>query len=215
MNIERALATRGMIPLFIPYRNRPDLLDRALLSIPDVSAIEVIVINNSGATVDVDKGKVLTPGAPFTFSATQNLMLKLSAGCPFYFFMHSDAQAGDGTISSLLEMACMETRNWAVIFTNYDALAAFNTKAFEHIDGWDESFPWYASDQDCYRRLQLAGYELLDSNLPVYHEPSQTLKADPQIKREVDSGFHERCRRYIEKWGGQAGSEIFDTPFNR
>jgi hypothetical protein len=207
-----------MIPLFIPFANRPDLLGKAIASASGVEGVQVVVINNSADNhVKVPMGACMTPRKGMTFSQTQNLMMRAADAmrAPFYFFMHSDAQAGDGTISRLFEMARMETRNWGVIFTNYDALAVFNTKAFERIDGWDEGFPWYASDQDCYRRLQLAGYELLESNLPVYHEPSQTLKADPQIRREVDSGFHDRCQRYVEKWGGPAGSEIFDTPFNR
>lgn len=206
-----------MIPLFIPYVNRPDLLERAVASIPAVNGIEVVVINNSGGMLESGAFKILTPPSPRTFTETQNLMLNLAKmqDAPFYFFMHSDAEAGNGTVCRLFEMARLENRNWGVIFTSFDALAAFNTAAFNEVCGWDERFTWYHSDTDIYRRLRLAGYELLESNLPVHHEPSQTLKADPEISRKVAEGFAERVRLYAEKWGGPAGSEKFLTPFNR
>jgi hypothetical protein len=219
-----------MIPLFIPYVNRPDLLDKAIRSTWRGGA-EVNVFNNSGKYIDCDScGIEYNPIVPLTFSQTQNAMLKMALGkdynppsCvwikdPFYLFMHSDAEAGEGTVKKLLEMAqslTEEGRKWAVIFTAYDALAAFNTAAFREVGGWDQYLEWYASDQDMYRRLKLAGYELIESNLPVKHEPSQTLKADPEIRRKVDLMFPCRQAYYYSKWGGPADHETFLTPFGK
>jgi hypothetical protein len=137
------------------------------------------------------------------------------AQVPFYFFMHSDAEAGPDTIEKLYHLAIHECsqRQWGAIFTNYDALAAFNTQAMEAIGGWDEEFEWYAGDADCYRRLRLAGFPTIESGLPVKHEASQTLNSDPEIKRRVDAMFGQRVKRYVEKWGGDIGAETFDVPW--
>jgi hypothetical protein len=205
-----------LVPLFIPFVNRPDLLEKSIASIPSIEGIKVIIINNSGRSLDLRGCAVYTPENPLTFTQTQNIMLKSAIGMvtPFYLFMHSDAEAGDGTVKKLFEMAQYDKRKWGVIFTAYDALAAFRTSAFHLAGGWDEGFSWYASDQDMYRRLRLAGYELIDSGLPVKHEPSQTLKSDPMIAQQVAVEFAQRESLYREKWGGPAGQETFDKPFN-
>lgn len=213
-----------MIPLFVPYVNRFDLLEKAVRSAV-ADGVEINIINNSnGASIGIPGVDFIQrrPPVPLTFAQTQNWFLNIAEGDadygPFYLFMHSDAEAGEGTVQKLVEMAQKltdEGRKWAVVFTAYDALAAFNTQAFLEIGGWDTELTWYSGDVDVYRRLKLAGYELVDSNLPVHHEPSQTLKADPEIKRKVDLMFPFRQYYYQNKWGGEPGHEKFDTPFGR
>lgn len=207
------------IPVFIPYVNRPDLLGNSIASIPRRLITRTFVINNSGKDMSRIVGAdALTPPVPLTFAQTQNYMLYLARGwdVPFYLFMHSDAEAGPETIEKLYKMAMHECsqRQWGAIFTAYDALAAFNTAAFQAIGGWDTALEWYASDADAYRRLRLAGYPTLESNLPVTHEPSQTLNSDPMIRLRVDVMFEARRKWYVEKWGGDIGAETFEKPFD-
>lgn len=205
------------IPVFIPYVNRPDLLERAIRSVPRRMTTEPIVINNSNEKLVVSCPTVYPP-VPLTFAQTQNFMLKIAKErkVPFYLFMHSDAEAVPDTVEKLYEMALHEcaTRKWGTIFTNYDALAAFNTAAMDAIGGWDHMLSWYASDCDVYHRLRLAGYPTLESHLPVTHEPSQTLKSDPVIRRQVDLEAPFRESYYRAKWGGNPGHEIFDVPWD-
>lgn len=201
------------IPVFIPFVNRRDLLDKAIASVPHNSVIEPVIINNSGKNLDLQT-TIITPESPITFSQTQNLMLNLAkkSGIPFYFFLHSDAEAEGDTVERLYWMAMDEF--YGVIFTAYDSLAAFNTAAFDAIGGWDEKLHWYRSDCDVYRRLRLAGYPTIESNLPVKHTPSQTLNSDPEIQRRVVAESEQQREYYIRKWGGEGGKEIFDKPFN-
>jgi hypothetical protein len=220
-----------MIPLFIPVVNRMDLLDKAIRSTWK-SGVETIVINNSNewSIPCATATTVYEPPVPLTFAQSQNFMLRQALGYdyihgrsesvkhPFYLFMHNDSEAGEGTVQKLVAMAnayTIQKRNWGVIFTAYDALAAFNTKAFQQIGGWDQNLEWYHGDTDIYRRLRLAGYEMLESNLPVKHEPSQTLNSDPMISMKVNLMFPCRVNYYRAKWGGDAGNETFITPFNR
>ena len=109
----------------------------------------------------------------------------------------------------------IQKKKWGAIFTAYDALAAFNTEAMRDIGGWDPLLPWYFADNNTYRKLRLAGYELIESNLPVKHEPSQTLKSDEYLAfvNSLTFPFYERL--YTKMWGGPPGKELFPTPFNR
>lgn len=208
----------SIIPVFIPYVNRPDLLRRAVESVPfDFDRWLAEVINNSGSQVpDEIRAGDCNPPVTLTFSQTQNWMLELAKGyaVPFYLFMHSDAEAGEGTVEKLVEMAQNQTGKWGAIFTAYDALAAYNVEAMTAIGGWDTMLSWYCSDNDCYRRLRLAGYPTLESNLPVKHTPSQTLNSDPEVARRVNLEIPFRESYYRAKWGGNPGHEIFTNPFN-
>lgn len=213
-----------MIPLFIPYVNRFDLLEKAARSAV-CEGVEINIINNSnGASIGIPGVDFIQrrPPVPLTFSQTQNWMLSIASGDAdydeFYLFMHSDAEAGEGTVGKLVEMARKATdggRKWSVIFTHYDALAVFNTQAFLEISGWDTLFPWYYSDNIAYYKLRLAGYELLESNLPVQHTPSQTINSDPELKFRNSVTFPLFEYMYAQMWGGPPGRETFKTAFNR
>lgn len=200
----------NVIPLFIPYVNRPDLLNKAIESVPDSVALFVI-INNSGTTC---RHATFDPPVPLTFAQTQNWMLKLAREETFYLFMHSDASCEPWVIEKLIAMAEAQTEKWGVIFTAYDALAAYNTEAFNAVGGWDANLQWYGSECDMYYRLRLAGYPTLESKLPVHHEISATIKADLGIQRAVNAGAMFRQYYYQLKWGGLPGEEKFTIPFN-
>lgn len=138
-------------------------------------------------------------------------------GVPFYLFLHSDAEASEGTVEALIEMAFRSTesgRKWGAIWTAYDALAAYSAEAMQAIGGWDENLPWYLSDCDCYRRLRLAGYSTIDSGLPVKHTPSQTLNSDSKIARRVAEETPKWRTYYRAKWGGDNEHERFLIPFD-
>ena len=83
------------IPVFIPYVNRLDLLQKAIASVPRRLTTEPLVINNSDSPLTVPCHIVIPP-VPLTFAQTQNFMLKIAIDrhVPFYLFMHSDAEAG-------------------------------------------------------------------------------------------------------------------------
>jgi hypothetical protein len=203
------------IPIFIPYVNRPDLLQNAIASV-SCSLTDPVVINNSGADIDV-QCQVINPPVPLSFTQSQNLMLKIAKdrSIPFYFWMHCDAEAELDTIEKLYALAAHECSQgkWGVIFTLYDIVSVCNTEAFDSIGGYDTNFFDYCSDQDAYRRLKLKGYPLLESNLPVKHLGSQTINSDPARSRIVGIQVPYRNALYRAKWGGDVGHETFDIPW--
>jgi hypothetical protein len=214
-----------VIPLFIPYVNRKDLLEKAVRSAV-CDGVEINIINNSdGASIGIPGVDFIQrrPPVPLNFSLTQNWMLRIASGDAdydedFYLFLHADAEAGEGVVQKMVDFArglTKERRKWAVVFSAYDAFAAFNTQAFLEVGGWDEVFPWYFSDGSVYHKLRVAGYELVESNLPVKHEPSQTIKSDSKRAFLNSMTFPLYEYLYSQMWGGQPSKERFKTPFNR
>ena len=134
---------------------------------------------------------------------------------PFYLWMHSDAETTELDIAQLIIIAKNEQRKWGVIYTYYDTLAAYNTKAMQEIGGYDTDFRDYFSDNDMHRRMKLAGYELLESHIQTKHVGSQTLNSDPALKFKHHHFFFPQARElYKMKWGGEPGRERFDRPYN-
>lgn len=208
--------------LYIPYVNRYDLLLEAYASVKDVFQ-HIIVIDNSPARElehinPEELPNVITPEVPLTFSQTQNLMLELASnnGHPFFFFMHNDARAGEGTAQKLLNAVELCDKNWGAIFANYDTLCAYNTKSCLMTGLWDTNFPQYYSDCDYYYRLKLNGYEVIELGLPVEHNgKSNTMKADPKRQFLNIQTFALYQVLYCKKWGGDRNLELYKDPYNR
>lgn len=208
----------NQIPIFLPYINRPDLLERMLYWIPTRNMTAPVVINNSGSPLHVP-ARVLEPPVPLSFTQSQNWMLAEAQrlNVPFYMWGHVDAILDEYTAIKLFDRAFTEWNNgtkWGVIFTYYDIFCAYSTEAMSAVGGYDTAFFDYCSDQDVYRRLDLAGYARLESGLPVGHDKgSTTINTDPAQSRRVGAQVEYRSQYYFRKWGGAPGSERFQTPW--
>lgn len=158
---------------------------------------------------------------PIGMAQSVNLIMALGEkhGCDVMFYMHNDAEAGEGTVERLLELAAQYirvNRKWAVLFTSYDALCCYNMACVRDVGPWDARlfpFPYYG-DNDWHRRVQLAGWELIDTGLPCAHFGSHSLKINPQYKFLNQITFDNQCDIYKKKWGGHPGQETFTKPFN-
>jgi hypothetical protein len=214
--------------MWIPVVNRFDLLHKAVSSAKDLWDGLTVIDNSSSATNGSQetlprfgiRPAVFKPCVPLSCSQTFNYMMKETRkrGASICIWMHSDAEAEEGSCLKLLEMARQlnaERKKWGMIFTNYDALSAINNDILDIVGEWDTVLPQYFCDNDLQRRIRLAGYETVESHLPVKHEPSQTLKSDPyrQIINNVTFPLYQHY--YTMKWGGSPGNETFLTPFNK
>lgn len=206
----------------IPYVNRPDLLDRAVNSIREFWT-ETFIIDNSESGLEPARWpvKVIRPPAPLTFSQTMNLLqdLAFENGCSYFLSMHNDAEADPGTpdrLFALIDQLASERRCWGVVFTNYDALAAFSTPMTRLVGRWDTTLPQYFADNDYYRRVRLHGYETIATDFQVAHHnnASSTIKSDPQLGyiNGITLGLYREY--YSAKWGGPPGGERYDWEFN-
>lgn len=210
---------------FIFHVNREDLLLKAIDSVPELHS-QLTVVDNSWEGIEYDLTdiypKIRVEKPPVPLSASQSINMALvegkRAGCKFVLIMHEDAEAVDGSGGKLVEFTRgleQEGRRWGVVFTAYDCLASLSVTATDEVGMWDQNLPQYYVDNDMYRRLALAGYEKVESQLPVHHEPSQTLKSDPERQVINRVTFPLYGAYYAAKWGGSPGYETFLTAFNR
>jgi hypothetical protein len=142
----------------------------------------------------------------------------MTRGQEVFAIMHSDARATPKVIDCLLDAAEALTeagRRWGVFFTNYDVLCLHNTAVLKDFR-WDPYLPVYFTDVDFYRRLRLAGVELVETGLPVEHREggSTTMKADAALAQFVACGYPAWEEYYRRKWGGGRGEERYATPFD-
>lgn len=202
------------------YVNRPDLLMRAVVSMSDIAENLTIIDNSKDGIEDIfAPSKYIRPIYPLFFTQSINyaLLEAKKSGCKFLLRQHSDAIAHPGVCLKVVEMArqlTKENRKWGVIFTVYDTLAAFNLDILEDVGLWDTVFPAYYSDNDWFRRIKLAGYEFIESGLPMDHEGSAALFSDPELRFMNDQTFSLYGQYYERKWGGIPGKETFVKPFN-
>jgi len=211
----------------IPYVNRPDLLYLAVNSIKLFWPQAIVIDNSKNYDLRYDKQMspeipVYEPPVPLTFSQTMNLLqrMALERQCQVLLFMHNDAEAHPGTpeaFLAVLQELQVSGRKWGIALTNYDTLAAFNMEAVMNVGIWDTVLPQYFADIDYYRRMRLAGYEEVITDLGVTHHnnASSTIKSDSDrmFLHHITFPLYERY--YETKWGGKIGEERFNTPFNR
>ncbi len=86
----------------------------------------------------------------------------------------------------------------------------------ESIGWFDEKFvPGYFEDNDYHRRILLADKKAVClTSAPFYHYGSQTQNHNNE-KVVTPRQFITNRQYYVEKWGGEPGSEQFSVPFNR
>ena len=100
--------------------------------------------------------------------------------------------------------------------THYDTLASFNMTMVREVGPWDTILPNYFADNDYYRRLRLAGYEVIETSLPVTHVGGgiNTINSDPRRRFLNGVAYPLYERYYAAKWGGTPGREMYVQPFN-
>jgi predicted O-methyltransferase YrrM len=207
--------------LGIPFVVGEGLLRRAVDSVAPLWPSTVIIDNSDGgldaAAWPVD---VVRPAVPLSFSQTMNLLQALGrdASCEAVMLLHSDAApAADAPARLLatLDEASAAGRRWGIAFTAYDAFAAYSAAMIADVGPWDVTLPQYFADIDYYRRVRLAGWEVLETGLPVLHDASSTIRLDEARGRHNAVTFPLYEQYYAAKWGGAPGRETFERPFDR
>jgi SAM-dependent methyltransferase len=208
---------------YIPYRNRPDLLNRAVQSVPDLWPALVVVDQSEGGLslsehpwVSHIAGvyRAVAPIMSFTQMMNWAQAEAIERDATHLVFMHNDAECIDSVASRALEFARDHPRA-GVVFTHYDAFAVFNVAALRDVGPWDETFRWYFADNDYYHRIELRGWECANfGGDKVLHSASQTIHADVAIAAEVATEWEWHEKHYLHKWGGPPGAERFSIPYN-
>jgi hypothetical protein len=204
---------------FCPVVNRLDLLQSLIASIQPLWDDFTIIDNSEkGIVVKPDQIRVFRPPVPLLFTQSMNWELEetLRRGKAYCIHMHNDAVIPEGTCEKLLDYARninQEYSNWGVIYTLYDILCVYNPKVYEAIGGYDTNFAAYFSDNDYFRRMELAGWSRHNSGIEVGHVGSQTINSDPYLRHLNGVTFPLYREYYRAKWGGTVDEEQFTHPF--
>ncbi|MEI7028209.1 glycosyltransferase family 2 protein [Paenibacillus sp. y28] len=209
----------------VGYTGRPDLLQQALQSVQPLWNNTLVIDNSKELSIASNPAlaavPVYQPPVPFTYSQTMNLLHRIGAdrGCEVIIFARNDALAHPGTTEKLLDMIGtlqITGQKWGAVFTASRALAAYNMAAVREVGPWDIHFPHEFSDDDYHRRLQLAGYELVSTDLAaaLLHEGQlEKSNPEPRINPDLMRTLYEQY--YVQKWGGRPGEEQFKQLFNQ
>lgn len=213
---------------YIPYVNRPDLLARAIRSVEALWPALVVIDQSSDGLRDdfwLDltgarermAGVFRAPTGAMHFTQMMNWAQQeaQASGASTLIFMHNDAEVTDPRVIDTVLACSRAPGRTGVVFTNFDAFCAFNVAAVSDVGPWDETFRWYFSDNDYYRRLRLQGWRTEDVGAEgVGHHVSQTLQSDEAVKRSVDEGWRWHSDHYAHKWGGPPGAETYTIPYD-
>jgi hypothetical protein len=211
----------------IPYVNRPDLLKIAVESLNAEERRHTYIIDQSKDGFDSSGLGVghyrATRKVPFSQMMNFSLDVCRLSGKAYSIFMHNDARCEATSLTRLVERARKEDPSgWGTLFTKdslsggvYDYLAAFNMRAIREVGKWDESFSWYVSEIDLYRRFKLHGRQLIGCpDIVVSHAGSQTIAADSAIRSEATAQQEWAHSHYRHKWGGGVGEEAYSIPYD-
>ena len=209
---------------FIPVVNRPDLLVKTVAAAKFLHD-DLTIIDNSGIGMAACAAlpwsppvKVFTPPVPLSFTQSMNWEMEetLRRGKTFCVHMHNDAIIPEGACEGLLEYARNinnQSQSWGIIYTHYDILCVYNPRVFVDIGGYDTTFAAYFSDNDYFRRMELAGWTRINSGIEVGHVGSQTINSDLYLRHLNGVTFPLYREYYRAKWGGTPGEELFTHPF--
>lgn len=207
---------------YVFFVNREDLLQRAIDAFPQWHEELTIVDNSVNGLSAPSPHKIFRPPVPLTYTQTMNWMLKdaTNRGVDFIAHFHSDAFSTNLLAAQeLLDRARLmrsEERKWACLWSYYDIAWIINPQAVHAVGGWDTVFPAYFSDNDMRRRLELNGWECIDTNIQgVNHEGSATINSDPALQFLNGVTFPMYRGYYVAKHGGEPGNERFRTPFGK
>lgn len=208
--------------VYMRAENRPDLVEKAVNSIPELWPLLTFVDNSPGG-LKLSADFPVTPHRfpiPLRFTDTHNWFFKNAKerGAKFLIWMHMDAEAVDNGHLRLLDFVrnhCVGKRKWGLVWTYYDTIAAVNLEMIEDVGGYDPVFEKYFADNDHTRRMRLRGWETIDTGIKTKHVGSQTIKSDPKLLFLNDVTFPIYQQYYRRKWAGEPENEKYDVPFGR
>lgn len=213
--------------LCVTYR-RFDLLERMIDSVKKGSVVpdQILLLSNGG---DIEgyvaqrnlasAGVHLVPRNLGRVSVAKAWNLGFKEGGDTTIVTGDDVVFGEHTLENLRDGAVASESRFLYPATNASQMfCVFTAKMalFEKIGWFDEQFfPAYFEDNDFFRRMTLAGEGALAIAEcdPYHHDTSSTLKSfNPPEQEEHHVQFRQNQRRYVVKWGGLPGSEIYDVP---
>lgn len=204
---------------FIHGIDRKDYLHRAMNSIQEIWD-RVVVINNSYTPFEHPVCQVHKPDLNLHCTQMVNLIFKFArdAGCEFFMTMHDDAYCIEPwVIHKFIERVESEFAakpRLGLIYTNYDALAAYRMQMVDEVGDYDQNFKNYGMDADYQIRMTMAGWEFGNDSVirpHVVHEISIKTKTEPAFRICCDIDQPGIWAYLRAKWGVSQDMVINNT----
>lgn len=213
-----------MIYIGIPFLNRPDLLRRCLGRL-DVNC-QVCVVNNGDEEIgEVDNPHissltVFKPCHNLGVSRSWNLLIEegRSRGVERVYIGSNDTMVEPGSLATAKDFIERDDDHDMWHLNGYN-LFVLNFDMYDTVGRFDENFyPAYKEDQDYHYRIGLSGKQdrIMRgiAGVESKHLGSMTIRSDEKYL-EANSDTHNlNYEYYCQKWGGNAGEEKWETPFN-
>ena len=217
----------------IPTLKRYDLLCRLCMALTRgddaVDPSNIIIMDNGGCLLEspywLEFISLSTLRKPQVIVPTVNLGVAGS----WNFFIQNFGRCVIANDDVVFSHQSLQPFTWAamaypgtVIFENNDPVNGFSTFLVNRPDVWmqmggfDELLnPAYFEDNDCRRRLVLAGIPSRAISLTGWrHDNSSTLLTSDESYKRMHWCLYKRNRAYYHlKWGGYPGYEVYQTPF--
>jgi len=193
--------------LIVPVLNRYDLLQKMLDSV-DVPVRHLLIIDNGASGVEndielnvpecVEHTTYLPMPANLGVAASWNLGVKSFPYDDRWFIVSNDVVFHPGALERLSE-ARVDAITLSSMFPHWQAFC-LGYEAVRRVGLADEAFfPAYFEDADLDRRAQRYGVPIVQMQIPMTHENSSTLKADPHYKNRNANTFVINNRHYSNK----------------
>lgn len=207
------------------YRNSLPLLRLALDSIKPCWKHTVVIDNSPGnelRTASFPPGvQVCEPPVPLSFTQSMNYLIRIGEerGADVVIFMHNDVEMHPGTIEaylSAIKTLLQSDKKWGVLLAHGFLVAALRMEAVRVVGLWDTVWPDIYSDYDYCQRIHMAGFELVDTYLPLTHHNggSNTIKNDQQLFSITQLMAPIWAEVYKYKWGGPQLLEKYRIPYD-
>lgn len=193
--------------LIVPVLNRYDLLQRMLSSI-DYPVEHLLVIDNGASMVLEDMEVDVPDCVEFTtylpmpanlgVAASWNLGIKSFPYADRWFFASNDVQFQPGALERLSEARSDEI-TLSDVFPHWQAFSV-GYEAVRRLGLFDEAFfPAYFEDNDFNTRANHHQVPITKIEMPLIHDNSSTLKADPVFRAMNRDTFQSNQAYYRDK----------------
>lgn len=218
------------INVCFPTLNRYDLLKQSIKALYDglIMPTDIWVIDNGGGFMQEDRLEFeddhgirhhyWKPGHNLGCAGSWNKFIQMTEGV--LIISNDDILPHDDTLLTLLNaydpqaVTCPES----IIGGNAFSFFLLPRPIVASVGQFDESispnYCWF-EDNDLFRRLMLAGYQLKGiQGCQVEHGVSSTMKSySPDELEQHHQKFRLAQANFISKWGGLPHQETFKTPY--
>lgn len=194
-----------MIPVMIvPVLTRHDLLDRMIMSI-NFPIRDLIIVDNGARSYDylpvwnqwINKIWHLKMPSNMGVASSWNLGIKSTPMSEYWLVSNFDVEWGGDSLKMFSELA----KNDNLVLSNGSPQwCAFTIgwKVIDKVGLFDEALhPAYFEDNDMERRVDRAGFKIVNSFIPIAHDNSSTLKSG--FHSLNDFTFQSNAKYYEEK----------------